>query len=184
VDGLDEVTALVKQYAVIESIYFRRTDVTLQKESAKAVIKLYYNILEYQAKAICHFGFKTGYRMVRNMLKIDDWNGLLVTVKSSDISCRRFIHIFDSIDYRKGMNTIEGLLEAQAPKIQEILEAVRKLLLYSEGLDKSSKLSEPSFMVPFYRDAHFVGRGDLIETIDKIFGSQHRAALVGLGGVG
>lgn len=183
-DGLDEITALVKQYAVIESIYFQRTGVTLQKESAEAVIKLYYNILEYQAKAICHFVSKTGYRMLRNMLKIDDWSGLLATVKSSEISCRRFIHIFDSMDYRKGMNTIEGLLEAQAPQIQEILEAVRKLLSHSEGLEKSSKLSKPSFMVPFYRDADFVGRGDLIEAIDKILGSQHRAALVGLGGVG
>jgi hypothetical protein len=158
VDGLDEVTTLIKQYAVIESIYFRRTDMTLQKESADTVTTLYYHILEYQVKAICHFASKTGYRMVRNMLKFDDWSGLLATIKLSDALCRRMIHIFDSMDYRKGLDSIGGLLEEQVPKIQEILEAVQKLLSHSEGLEKSPELPKPFFIVPFYRDADFVGR--------------------------
>jgi hypothetical protein len=184
VDGLDEVSALIKQYAVIESIYFQRADAVLQKESDDTVIKLYYHILEYQAKATRHFDFKTGYRTARNMLRIEDWKELLAAIKSSDASCKGIMRIFDSMDYRKGMDSIEVLLEEQAPKVQEILEAVRKLLSHVEGSGKKPELSKPHFMVPFYQDTDFVGRGDHINAIDEMFITQHRAALVGLGGVG
>lgn len=184
IDGLGEIATVIKQYTVVESIYFRRADITLQKEVLDAVSTLYYNILEYQAKAACHFARKTGFRTVRNIFKIDKWDELLAGVKASDDSCRKFLHIFDSVDYREGMNSIEKQLADQAPKVREILETVRKLHSLAEGSEKKPATSKPCFMVPFYKDKDFVSRDDQIRSIQDIFEAHRRVALVGLGGVG
>jgi hypothetical protein len=50
-----------------------------------------------------------------------------------------------------------------------------------------SKTVVPSSTVPFARDAKFVGRSDIIGSLDSIYASSDshiRAALIGLGGVG
>jgi hypothetical protein len=175
---------LVKEYAVIERIYSQRTDTSLQREAADKRKMLYFHILEYQAKAACHFAHKTGYRTLRNALKIDDWDTLLAKVKSADRSCRSIMTVFDALDYRNNMRAIEHLLRDEGPKIEEILRIVRELLSESKRLTKEQDFSKACFIVPFYRDSDFVGRRSYIKRINELILRTRRAALVGLGGVG
>jgi len=54
-------------------------------------------------------------------------------------------------------------------------------------LAKKHKIIAPSSTVPFARDLKFIGREDIIESLDSIFLKSRvhsRAALIGLGGIG
>ena len=46
------------------------------------------------------------------------------------------------------------------------------------------KYSKRTFMVPFERDAKFVGREDIIAELDQKLKSRRRVALAGIGGIG
>jgi hypothetical protein len=181
VDGVDYVATLIKEYAVFESLYFQRPVATLQREATENVEKLYYHVLEYQARAACHFASRTGYRMLRNTFKIDNWDGLLTTVKSLDQTCKDMFRVFDTVDYRDYMGSIECLVGDQSPKIDEILAGIRKLLSSPES---PTNLPDPCFTVPFLRDGDFVGRGEHLKRLETLFFQYRRNALVGLGGVG
>lgn len=43
---------------------------------------------------------------------------------------------------------------------------------------------KPFFVVPFSRDPLFLGRENVIDLVDAKFKSEHRVALIGIGGVG
>ena len=129
----------------------------LTKEVVDAMTMLYYNILMYLAKVARRLARKPGHGMVGTISRIDNWSELLGGVKSSDDSCRRIMRIFDSVDYREEVNSIEK-------EIQDLREAVMKLHSHTERSKKPAS-SKPCFMVPFCREPDFVGRGDKIKDI-------------------
>ncbi|CAJ2502645.1 Uu.00g100390.m01.CDS01 [Anthostomella pinea] len=89
-------------------------------------------------------------------------------------------------------------------RIKEISDALRHHVVYLTNhlmvdmtqhraglVDRSLQPStapprpKPSILIPFKRDAeHFVGRADLMRSLDGGFNDRNRLALVGLGGVG
>ena len=99
--------------------------------------------------------------------------------------------------FRAGVSLVEE------PRIQRIAKALRdnvQLLTFlnvtpaEKGRPKSERRpSEPLpsymsatglFLVPFSRDARFVGRESNLQSIDSSFRAQSRAAISGIGGVG
>ena len=52
------------------------------------------------------------------------------------------------------------------------------------GKAQASKPSESHFLVPFSRDPLFLGRKDIIDSVDDLFKTERRVALTGVGGVG
>ena len=49
---------------------------------------------------------------------------------------------------------------------------------------QASKPSESLFLVPFSRDPLFLGREDIMDSVDAKFKTERRVALTGVGGVG
>ena len=49
---------------------------------------------------------------------------------------------------------------------------------------QASKPSASRFLVPFPRDPLFLGREDIINSVDAKFKTERRVALTGVGGVG
>ena len=58
------------------------------------------------------------------------------------------------------------------------------LLITNTGKAQASKPSESHSIIPFPRDPHFLGREDIIESVDAKFKTERRVALTGAGGVG
>ncbi|MCJ1396686.1 hypothetical protein MMC18_009578 [Xylographa bjoerkii] len=53
-----------------------------------------------------------------------------------------------------------------------------------EEIEKQAHAVRAIFMVPFTRDANFLGRQDTIKTVSEAFQESHFVALFGLGGIG
>ena len=53
-----------------------------------------------------------------------------------------------------------------------------------DEIEKQGHATRAIFMVPFARDANFLGRQDVIKTVSETFQKNHFVALSGLGGIG
>lgn len=58
----------------------------------------------------------------------------------------------------------------------------RQTLIFLIGAQEQS--SYPLFYVPYSRNPHFIGRGDVIEKIETALNKQQRVAIAGVSGVG
>jgi hypothetical protein len=90
---------------------------------------------------------------------------------------RRTIKAFQCVDQEK--------------KVQQITTAILRhvqVLTFHQGAGASNPKPTAFWLVPFDRNAHFVGREKIFERLEKAFTvkdcSRPRAALCGLGGVG
>ena len=61
---------------------------------------------------------------------------------------------------------------------------ITRIALVNIHKGTSTKIVETRFLVSFERDHQFVGREDIINTIDCLLQTKPRVALAGLGGVG
>ena len=95
----------------------------------------------------------------------------------SDSSRRRQWKAVISVSQDKKFRQISSTLDTyiQILTLHQVTDS-------SDILDRS--LKEPCFMVPFDRDANFVGRQEILHEIDIRFVDQRRVALAGMGGVG
>ena len=82
------ITDLVIQYRNIEEVYVDHTRPTKKGDLGNAIVSLYRNILEYQAKATCYYSLNTGKRTLINIVKRDDWPGMVEKIKDGNRECR------------------------------------------------------------------------------------------------
>ncbi|KAH8126039.1 P-loop containing nucleoside triphosphate hydrolase protein [Trichoderma asperelloides] len=96
------------------------------------------------------------------------------------------------------MKAIKSLTyDKKIEEIAESLESYTKTLIFHQVIDNFNNLKveqqpppypDPLWLVPFDRNPSFVGRDGIFEEIDQAFavqgGSQPKAALCGLGGIG
>ncbi|KAK3170678.1 hypothetical protein OEA41_002760 [Lepraria neglecta] len=80
VQGLEKLASLIRLYRMREAIYINRQQSDVferHTDFENAVIKLYYRILEFQARLISYLWKGPMTRLARNTVKADDWRGLL-----------------------------------------------------------------------------------------------------------
>jgi len=112
-EGLEKITDLIDLYAGVEGEYLGQDESTLQTKFAEKLEIFYLEILEYLARAACHFDRDTVQRMLRNIPKIDDWDGQVQKITSSDEACRKIANRLDS-------KKMKILLEEQVRKTNEL----------------------------------------------------------------
>ncbi|MCJ1243178.1 hypothetical protein MMC30_000375 [Trapelia coarctata] len=120
-DGLEDVTKLISRYNAVEQAYLKRETASLKDEIEVVVIQLYTRILEFQAKAACYFDRSTPSRILLNILKADDWAGLLKQIEKLDTQCRELQHNYDSLDRQEGMTVMMRLLQEQDRTLQTLV---------------------------------------------------------------
>jgi hypothetical protein len=88
IGGLDAVSNLVRQSKVIDEIYFERKAETktqalraLTDEFRDKRIKLYSQILEFEAQLVCYFSANKVEQTVRDMIKYDSWDGMVENIQ-------------------------------------------------------------------------------------------------------
>lgn len=93
--GLNSITALLRLYKIRDEIYLQALDKPAQPDFVKAVVELYTDILEYQAKLILYFSQGSIKRGIRSTFKEHDWISMLEKVKHSDETCMKHAALFD-----------------------------------------------------------------------------------------
>lgn len=126
IDGLEYVSKLVRRYAEIEKIYLRtRADFDTQDLEA-SIIKLYSEVLEFEARAACQFNRNTAIQTVRNVVEADGWDSIIVTVKASEKACEKLTSIIDAQNHRQTGRQLKDILAKQDEKIEELLRMSRE----------------------------------------------------------
>lgn len=89
--GLDQISLVTIRFNLIEQVLQPKPSDTsetlrVQSELASRVVLLFSGIIEYQARAVCYF-VHHGARLFRNLVKADDWAGLLEAINQAKIDC-------------------------------------------------------------------------------------------------
>ena len=119
-DGLAQISPIVARYTEVEIMYIQGKNTTLEKEFENGVVDLYVGILKYQVAAACHCKSSTFQRFLRSLPKLDDWQGMLESIKEKDGVCRKMTSVFDSQDQRLANFNLQNLAEASLKTLQEI----------------------------------------------------------------
>jgi N-terminal domain of NWD NACHT-NTPase len=104
----------------------------LRRELEKRVIDLYRVLLSYQMKSVCSYYRNQFLGSLRDILKLDDWNGNLKSVQEAENALRQ-----DSYTYNTQQITshLEGLVKIANTKQTKLLEEISQTL--QEQLDKT-----------------------------------------------
>jgi hypothetical protein len=92
VKGLDQVSLITVEFNSADHELQPKpfdSHETLQvlSELEKWVVGLFRDIIEYQARAVCYFFHRSGARLIRDVVKVDDWGGLLEQIQRSKAIC-------------------------------------------------------------------------------------------------
>jgi hypothetical protein len=91
VKGIDQVSLVTIRFNSIEQVLQPKPSDTpetleVQSELASRVVLLFSGIIEYQARAVYYFVHNRA-RLFRDLVKADDWAGLLEQINQSEIDC-------------------------------------------------------------------------------------------------
>jgi len=122
VEGVDHISTVIVRFAVLDRLYHSRIPSPTKKdiiELAKLfetqMIKLYSQILSYQAHAICQLARATALQASRDVIKVDDWAVKLTEIKASEVASQETFQLL-------GLETADKALEDQGQRMQHALE--------------------------------------------------------------
>ena len=101
VDGLNSISDLLRWYRIKETLYLQAVDRPAHPDFVQAVVELYSKIFEYQARLLCFLSQRSPERGFRGTLKLDDWEGMLKKVQTSDNKCTRYCELYDRDEERR-----------------------------------------------------------------------------------
>ena len=95
IEGLSSISDLLRLYKLKERLYLRVVDKPAHPDFVQAVVELYSNIFEYQARLVCHLSQSPLKRGIRGTLELDDWRGMMKRIKTSSDSCTQYCTLSD-----------------------------------------------------------------------------------------
>lgn len=98
-----------------------------------AVVALYSDILMFYAKATCYFARRTLTMAFRNVVKLDDWTGLLSKVSNAEQTCMGFTTVLSQSALLKGQEEIESLLRVLESR--DMQNRIQKILAWLSPID-------------------------------------------------
>ncbi len=97
------------------------SDLDLEVEYRKILIKLYTKVLEFQAKAACYLSHGTLTRFARNIPKIDDWRTLQSSIARIETECREYTSIQFAL---KQQSSLRALIESVAEQEERLTDRI------------------------------------------------------------
>lgn len=128
IQGLEKIALLLRLYKIREGRYTSslRTEPFPGRNFSfeDAVLKLYYNILGFQARLISHLWKPPVKRAARNTVKADDWKGWLDQVEQSDAECLLYTDLLNKEELQLAWQKQYSQADIQISIQQEILQAL------------------------------------------------------------
>ena len=178
IEGLNSVSDLLRLYKIKETLYLRdadNADKPVHLNFVEAVVELYSNIFEYQARMTCYLSQSSLKRGIRGTLELDDWRGMLKRIKTSSDRCDQYCvhldktreseifknestHMLQSLDLQKRI--LDILETSQTSRQQEIRNIEESELLELLASNYKSDKESVSVRVPgtcewFFKDDRF-----------------------------
>ncbi|PQE06277.1 ankyrin repeat protein [Rutstroemia sp. NJR-2017a BBW] len=125
-EGIALVADLVDLYSEVENIYLQQNESNLAKKFSEKLEHLYFEILDFLARAACSFNLSTTKRFANEVLKKEEWGEKLKSIKKADEDCREFANQYYQQEQRTGVLTITDLLRRQQDSIQELLRKINR----------------------------------------------------------
>ncbi|KAK7414057.1 hypothetical protein QQX98_007089 [Neonectria punicea] len=96
----------------------------LRGELEKHIIQLYQKLLLYQMKSICIYNRNQAIVFMRDMFKLDDWNGQLTDIQDAEVAVQKDSQQFNTEQIKSHLQTISESAVSQEMKLQDIHSAV------------------------------------------------------------
>lgn len=124
--GLEYIANVICRFTEVERLHSLNShdQTTSPTGLAGEIVKLYCNILEFQARAVCQFDRNTARQSARNVVQADSWNSILERIKACEKACEDIRVIVQSSEQQRGMQRLDGGLleiERQADKNVSLL---------------------------------------------------------------
>lgn len=128
--GIEYVSKLISVYAGIENDCLHRDKIQTKDNFTKNVRNLYFHILEFLIKAVCHFSLNTSDRLVRNVLVVDKWQCLLQRIERANDICGQSI----AFSLAKDQMTILQLVQWQEERLQILTRVIENKAIEHEKI--------------------------------------------------
>ncbi|KAK1703408.1 hypothetical protein BDP67DRAFT_451374, partial [Colletotrichum lupini] len=121
--GLELTSSLICRYFAMEQVYRSRARLeSLSAELARKLvldleqnlIKLYSNIIEFQARALCYLHRTRSTRFIRDVFRGDTWKTLIEEIERLDAHCRAFANLITD-------EKILTFLESHSEKVEQVI---------------------------------------------------------------
>jgi len=109
-------------YSGVENIYLRQDENPLTRKFSKKLEDLYFEILDFLARAACSFDESTAKRLAKEIIKREDWAEKLDIIKAADEDCQKFSTAFHQQDQGAGIRTLTELMRKHQDAAQELLD--------------------------------------------------------------
>ncbi|KAH0499720.1 hypothetical protein TgHK011_006895 [Trichoderma gracile] len=138
------VTHVVKQmnwYCELAALVFsdqNGSTARLQGELQTRLIDLYKKLLSFEIKSICSYYRHRGFAFLRDLVKLDDWEGNFDAVKDDEIFFNQQFHVFRSIDVGQDVKqlVLHAKDEQEYRKTEEDKKCLRDLYITDPQMDK------------------------------------------------
>jgi len=122
VEGVDHISTVIVRFAVLDRLYHSRTPsptqkdmIDLAKRFETQTIKLYSQILSYQAHVTCHLARAAPFQVSRDVIKVDDWAVKITEIKASEAASQETFRLL-------GLGTADKALEDQGQQMRHALK--------------------------------------------------------------
>lgn len=121
------ITDLVARHRIVDEHLTRgpplnNSDLGLEEEYRKILIKLYTKVLEFQAKAACYLNHGTLTRFARNIPKIDDWRTLQSSIVQIEAECGEYISLTFALKEQSSLRVLIESLDKQEERLTTLIE--------------------------------------------------------------
>ena len=126
-EGLHDITALLRRYNIRDSLYFGDQDESMSgscSEYGEAVTKLYRVILLYQLRFYHHLERHSVTRSVRNFGRLDDLQSWKLDINEADAECQNFENLFDKVAERDSWTRQDAVMKKQSWIQTQILKTI------------------------------------------------------------
>ena len=97
----------------------------LRGELEKRVVDLYKELLLYQVKSVCSYYQNCSLTVLRDMIKLDDWDGSLRGVQDAEQALERDLKSYDN---QKILSTLQTIAETAKDREMELLRDINQTL--------------------------------------------------------
>lgn len=133
--GLENTTSLIQIYKLREDLYLRPAE---NVDFRAAVVQLYSQILEFQARTICHLSQKSIVRAFKNIIKSDPWDDLLDGVNATNLRCLTYTNLInEKAEYERW-----AMHRAQMEKSYDVESKILRAIEDAQKHDRAAREAE------------------------------------------
>ncbi|RFU81298.1 high-affinity glucose transporter [Trichoderma arundinaceum] len=104
----------------------------LRIQMEKHIVDLYRKILLYQMKSVCRYYRRHGPPLLRETIKVDDWNGQLDDIRNAETAVKEDSRIFSGFEIQRRLGEIDSASHVLRSEIQGIWSMLQENILSKE----------------------------------------------------